>query len=324
MKRAFVIVNPGAGSCSLAAVRSALEEHFVPNGIAYEMHVTAEGEELSDSVRSRLGDGFDIVAAAGGDGTVSAVIGGLAGSSARLGIIPTGTANLVARELGIPLDCGDAAALIARAPRVRRLDAMRVGDRAYVLIIGVGISASVAGGTTKKNKGRFGLLAYVGAAFLKMFEFRPRSIEVVVDGDTHAVRSLEVAVANCGILADLLFPRGPEIHADDGRLDVCIVDARALFEYPRYLVRVLRRRPSTPRVRYLEARRSVVIRSARELPVQADGDVIGTTPVEITLLPGAVGAIAPEKPAAEPALHLARDLLMAQYLPNLLRTTRRR
>ena len=317
-------MNEGAGSRSPAPVRRAVEEQFGRSGIEYEIHAVTEGEPLAETVRSRLGDGFDLVVAAGGDGTVSAVVDGLAGSPAVLGIIPTGTANLVARELGIPLDVGEAARLIAGAPRIRNMDAMRVAGRVYVLVIGVGISASVAGGTTKRNKSRFGLLAYVGAAILKMFEFRPRSLEVVVDGETHKVRSVEVAIANCGILTSLIFPGGPGIHVDDGRLDVCIVDTATLLDYPRYLLRVLRRRPAASRVRYLGARRSVAIRGARALPVQADGDVVGTTPIEIELIPGAVGVIAPEKPAVEPALHLARDILMAQYLPGLLKPGKRR
>jgi diacylglycerol kinase (ATP) len=324
MKRALVILNPGSGSCSSAQVRRAVEEHFGRGMIGYDVHAVTEGERLAETVKARLKDGYDIIVAAGGDGTVSAVIDGLAGSLVPLGIIPTGTANLVARELNIPLEVGEAARLVADAPRTRNIDAMRVEGRVYVLIIGVGISASVAGGTTKRNKSRFGLLAYAGAAILKMFEFRPRSLEVVVDGETHKVRSVEVAIANCGILTKLIFPKGPDIHVDDGRLDVCIVDTATLLDYPRYILRVLRRRHAVSRVRYLGARKSVAIYSARALPVQADGDVVGTTPIEIELIPGAVGVIVPERPAVEPALHLARDILVAQYLPGFFRTGGRR
>ena len=324
MKHALVILNQGAGSCSPKLVRRALEAHFVRSGIGYEIHAVTEGERLAESVRARLKEGFDLIVAAGGDGTVSAVVDGLAGSPTPLGIIPTGTANLVARELNIPLEVGEAARLVADAPRIRNMDAMRVAGRVYVLIIGVGISASVAGGTTKKNKNRFGLPAYAGAAILKMFEFRPRSLEVVVDGETHKVRSVEVAIANCGILTKLIFPKGPDIHVDDGRLDVCIVDTATLLDYPRYLLNVLRHRSAVSRVRYLGARKSVAIRSARALPVQADGDVVGTTPIEIELIPGAVGVIVPERPAVEPALHLARDILVTQYLPGFFKAGGRR
>jgi diacylglycerol kinase (ATP) len=315
MRKAFVILNPGASTCSPGAVRRALEKHFTGNGIAYDIHEAMEGERLADSVRTRLDDGFDLFVAAGGDGTVSAVIDGLAGSSIPLGIVPTGTANLVARELGIPLDADAAVKLISEAHRTRNIDAMKLGDRLYVLIIGVGFSASVAGGTTKKNKSRFGILAYVGAAVLKVLEFRARHVELVVDGVTHKVKPVEVAIANCGILAKLLFPQGPDIRVDDGLLDVYVVDAATLVDYPRYLLSMLTRRPAAPRVHCLDAHNSIVIRSRRPLPVQADGDVVGTTPIEIKLVPGAVHVFVPEEPAAEPHVHLARDIFAAQYLP---------
>jgi YegS/Rv2252/BmrU family lipid kinase len=322
MRKAFVILNPGAGACNAVLVRRALERHFPANGIEYQIHEAKEGEKLAETTRARLGGGFDLFVAAGGDGTVSAVIDGLAGCPIPLGIVPTGTANLVARELNIPLGVDEAVGLIARAEKTRNIDAMRIGDRIYVLIIGVGISASVAGGTTKKNKGRFGLLAYVGAAFLKMFEFQPRNLEVVVDGATHSVKSVEIAIANCGILAKLLFPKGPDIHVDDGRLDVYILGTGTVLDYPRYLFRVLTRRPAAPRVHLLGAEKSVAIRSRRPLPVQADGDVIGTTPIEIELLPGAVHVFVPERPAVEPHLHLARDIFVAKYLPDLKKSGR--
>jgi len=289
-------------------VREALARRFTPDVIEYEIHETHAGEAFGDVVRARLRDRFDLIVAAGGDGTVSAVIDGLAGHSTPLGIIPTGTANLIARELNIPLEIDEAASLIARAPLMRKIDAMRIGGRVYVLIAGVGISASVARGTTRGNKSRFGLIAYLGAAILRSHEFRPRHLDVTVDGNVETHHAVEVAVANCGILAD------------DGHLDVWILSTKTLLDYPRYLFRILAGRPGNPRAHFIEAAKSIAVRSAVPLAVQADGDVIGTTPVEIEVLPGALDVIVPEKPAAEPGLTLARDLFMARYLPGLTRT----
>ena len=194
------------------------------------------------------------------------------------------------------------------------MDAMRIGSRVYVLVAGIGISASVAGGTTRGNKRRFGLIAYLGAAILKIFEFGPRHIEVTVDGVSQKHHAVEVAIANCGILAKMLFPQGPEIRVDDGHLDVWILDTKTLLDYPRYLFRIFARRPGNPRARFIKAERSIAVRSATPLPVQADGDVIGTTPVDIEVLQGAVRVFVPEKPAVEPGLQLAREIFLMQYL----------
>lgn len=324
MSKALVILNPAAGKIAERAVRDALDRRLAPAGIDCEINETRRGDFFGDIVRRRLRDGFDLVVAAGGDGTVSAVIDGLAGAAIPLGIIPTGTANLIARELNIPLGVDDAAALIARAPLTRRIDAMRIGSRVYVLVAGVGISASVAGGTTRRNKNRFGLIAYLGAAILRSSEFRPRHLDVTVDGTAEKHHAVEVAVTNCGILAQMLFPKGPEIHVDDGHLDVWILGTKTLLDYPRYIMRLITGRPATPRAHFIEARKSILIGSDVPLPVQADGDIIGTTPVEIEVLPGALRVIVPERPAVEPGLTLARDIFMARYLSAFAKPDRRK
>jgi len=314
VSKALVILNPSAAPGVRESVLRALERRFPAARIEYTVDEPRAGVPFGEIVRARLGEGFDLIVAAGGDGTVSAVVDGLAGSGIPLGIIPTGTANLVARELNIPLAPDDAAALIAEAPRSRMIDAMRIGPRVYVLIVGIGISASVAGGTTRRNKRRFGLVAYLGAAILKAIEFRPRHLEVIVDGVSRKHHAVEVAIANCGILAKMVFPRGPDIHVDDGHLDVWILDTRTLLDYPRYLFRVVARKPSSPRARFIKAERHITVKSASPLPVQADGDVIGATPVEIEVIPGAVRVFVPEKPAVEPGLQLAREVFLTQYL----------
>ena len=314
MTKALVILNPSAAPGVRESVLRALDRYFPAAGIEYAVHEPRKGEAFGDIVRSRLSEGFGLVVAAGGDGTVSAVVDGLAGSAVPLGIIPTGTANLVARELNIPLVPFEAAALIAEAPRSRMIDAMRIGSRVYVLVAGIGISASVAGGTTRGNKRRFGLIAYLGAAILKVFEFGPRHIEVAVDGVSRKHHAVEVAIANCGILAKMLFPKGPDIRVDDGHIDVWILDTKTFLDYPRYLFQVVARRPASPRAHFIKAERSITVRSATPLPVQADGDVIGTTPVDIEVLPGAVEVFVPEEPAVEPGLQLAREVFLMQYL----------
>jgi diacylglycerol kinase (ATP) len=313
--KALVILNPSAAPAVRRSVLEALDRHFPAARIDYVVHEPRAGEPFGAIVRGRLGEGFDLVVAAGGDGTVSAVVDGLVGSPVPLGIVPTGTANLVARELNIPLVPLEAAALIARAPRSRRIDAMRIGSRAYVLVAGIGISATVAGGTTRRNKSRFGLIAYLGAALLTMSGFRARRLEVTVDGVSMKHRAVEVAIANCGILAEMLFPKGPAIRVDDGHLDVWILDTRTLLDYPRYLFKIAARRPEHPRAHFIEARRRITVTSAHPLPVQADGDVIGTTPVDIEVLPGAVRVFVPETPAVEPGLRLAREIFRSRYLP---------
>lgn len=293
----LVIVNPQAGEGIRQALRDALDRHLVAVGAIYEIYETRPGDRLAEMVRRRLREGFEFVVAAGGDGTVSDVGNGLVGSSTPLGIIPAGTGNLIAQELDIPTDLNAAVALLAGAHRIRKIDAMRLGDRAYVLNISVGISASVIGGTTRRNKNRFGRIAYVGSTIREMLFSRPRRLVVEVDGRAHPVRAVEVAIMNCGRLGRRLYPKGPEIRVDDGRLGVWILSIKTLWGYPRYAFEVVTGQTANREAQFIRVEKSVAIRSKFPVPVQADGDIIGTTPVRVEVLPAALSILVPGEQA---------------------------
>ena len=308
--KAFVVLNPAAGKKTHETVRETLANRFWASDIQYEVYETIKAESVAAIVHARLREGFDLVVAAGGDGTVSDVIDGLMGYPKPLGIIPTGTGNLIARELGIPQDVDGAVLVIAAAPRSRTIDAMTIGGRVFLLNASVGISASVIASTTRKNKHRFGRVAYLGAAVQKLFTLKPRHLVVTVDGLAHEYRAVETAVMNCGMLAKTLYPKGPEITIDDGHLDVWILGPKTIRDYPRYIRGVIAGRP-LDLARFIIAERSVSIRSHVPLPVQADGDIIGTTPVVVELLRGAVTVLVPEVPAPVWEVEPDREIAMA-------------
>ena len=322
--KAFIILNPAAGKNAREPIREAITRYFTISKIDYEIHETIKGDQLGDIVRTRLAGGFDLVIAAGGDGTVSAVIDGLVGSSVPLGIIPAGTGNLIARELNIPLEIEDAVALIAGSHIFRKIDAMRIGKRAYILNVSVGISASVIGGTTHKNKSRFGRIAYLGTAILKIFTFRNRYLPVAIDGQTHTYRAVEVTISNCDILSKILYPKGPDVSIDDGHLDVWILSAKTFLDYPLYLFQMITRRPQKHLSHFINSEKRVSIKSRIPLPVQADGDIIGTTPVEVEVLKGALTVLVAEKPVPIPDQDLDLNRIISQYLSGFAQTGRRK
>ncbi|MCA1810232.1 MAG: HAD-IC family P-type ATPase, partial [Lentisphaerae bacterium] len=274
-------------------LREALRRHFPPAHLDYVIHEARAGDPIADIVRRRLCDGVGLVVAAGGDGTVSAVCDGLRGSAIPFGIIPTGTGNLVARELGIPLDLDAAVALLAGPHQTRGMDAMRIGEKAYVLNISVGISAAIVEGTSRRSKRWLGRLAYFGTALREVLSFRRWHLVVEVDGQSQPYRALDVAIMNCGLLSDQLYPRGPKIRIDDGALGVWILSMKTPADYIRHICGVIAGRYGYPLAKFIPASRIVRIRSDAPLPVQADGDIIGTTPIEVTLVPGALTAWAP-------------------------------
>jgi diacylglycerol kinase (ATP) len=322
--KVFIVLNPAAGKNAGESIREAISRYFTSSQIDYEIYETQKGDKAGDIVRARLRDRLDLVVAAGGDGTVSAVTDGLVGSSVPLGIIPSGTGNLIARELNIPLEIEDAVALIAGAHILRKIDAMRIGKRVYGLNISIGISASVIGGTTPENKNRFGRIAYLGTAILKIFTFKSQYLTVAIDGKKHAYRAVEVTISNCGILSKILYPKGPEVRIDDGHLDVWILSAKTLQDYPRYLFQMITRRPAKNLSHFINSERSVSIRSRVPLPVQADGDIIGTTPIQVDVLAGALTVLVAEIPVPIPDTDLDRNQVLSQYLSGFAQINRQK
>ena len=192
-----------------------------------------EGDSLTDRVREAVASGCDLVVAAGGDGTVSAVADALAGTETPLGIVPLGTANVLAGELGIPLDLEAACALLAGEHALARIDAMELAGKHYVTQVGVGLDAAMIRDTPGEHKRRFGRVAYLWTAATPAGRASSsRRFTLTVDGVTTRPRAMQVLVANSGTLGSRPFRWGQDIRPDDGRLDVCVIAARTLLELP--------------------------------------------------------------------------------------------
>ena len=291
--KVFVVLNPAAGQEKHASVREALGRRLGAAHIPYEIHETVAGESVGEAVRAGLRNGFDLVVAAGGDGTVSGVVDGLVGTPVPLCIVPTGTGNLIARELGISTKVDEAVELIGGPSASRRIDAMRIGDRIFILNVSVGVSASVVSSATTSLKNRFGRSAYLWGILLKMFGWRSRQLAVAVDGISDEYRAIEVSVMNCGMVPRALYSKGPTILVDDGHLDAFILGVRTIRDLPRIIFSILAGRPFDFLWRFIEVETRATIRSNVPLQVQADGDIVGTTPIEIEVVPGAVTVLVP-------------------------------
>jgi YegS/Rv2252/BmrU family lipid kinase len=294
VSRAIVILNPGSGNATVEGVRAALGRVWGGVGSAYEVHDLAPGEDLTRLVREAVAQGCDLVVAAGGDGTVSTVAEALVGTSARLGIIPLGTTNVLARELGVPLDVEGACRLLAGPHETRAIDAMRVGDFHAFTQIGIGIDALMIRDTTEASKKRFGTLAYVWRAVVGLAGFQPRRFSIAADDKRERPRASQVLLVNCGTLGATRLRWVPGARVDDGRIEVCIIRARTALDYLGLAWDLVRGRHREGRnVRYLHARRVVAVGGDRSIPVQADGEAIGTTPIEVRVVPGALRVVAP-------------------------------
>ncbi len=234
----------------------------------------------------------DVVVAVGGDGTVADVATGLRGTGIPLAIVPGGSTNITARELGIPTDPRSAAALIFGRHRLAALDVGRCGDRSFLHMAGAGLDSRFFERTDPALKRRVGWLAYLPAAALAL-RTPPSRFTIDVDGWTMTVVSHLVLVANGGSIINPRLRLLPAIRSDDGWLDVLIFTATGRRPIARTLGRLasrtLRRSPFIVSIR---ARR-VALDADPALAVQLDGDVVSRTPVTFEIEPAALDVIAP-------------------------------
>lgn len=292
--RIFVALNPMAGSCTADVVKTTLEQHFQSDAWRIEIYETTGEEDLVEVVRDALKEECQMVIAIGGDGTVSEVAEALVHTEIPLGIVPLGTANVLAHELNLPLDLEGACAMLAGEHATADIDAMQVGEKIFVLQIGIGIDSLMIRDTEREQKRRFGRAAYLWTALTRLLGYQPRRFSIAVDSKRIRPRASQVLVANGGVLGVAPFRWGPNIRPDDGFIDVCVVSARTAFDYIAVAYHILRgQQKKDRRVRYYKAAKSIAISADRPLPVQADGEIIGETPLQIQVVPDAVRVIVP-------------------------------
>jgi diacylglycerol kinase family enzyme len=196
--------------------------------------------------------------------------------------------------LGIPLDLTGACALLDSQANTTSVDAMKVGDQYFVLQIGIGIDSLMIRDTDRQSKRRFGRAAYMWTAFTRLFGYQPTRFTILADGKRMRPRASQVLIANGGVLGIPPFRWGPNIRPDDGKIDVCIVSARTALDYLGLIWHtILGQQRRDRNVRYLTAERSIVISADQPLPIQADGEIIGDTPIQIEVIPDALKVIVP-------------------------------
>jgi YegS/Rv2252/BmrU family lipid kinase len=282
-RAAAVVINPTKFDDLPAfakTVRAAMSDLGWDEPLWLETTVDETGEGLA---RTAVQAGTDLVLAVGGDGTVTACAAGVAGSGIPLGVLPVGTGNLLARNLGLPLEL-DAALAVALTGADRQLDVGTVNGRQFVVMAGIGFDAKMLGGASEPMKKRLGWLAYVLAA-LRHLGDRPMRVRLQADGGT-PVRCLAslVVIGNVGTLqggVSLL----PGAKPDDGMLDAVVLTARGWAGWLALTAHVLLRRPAPGRVRRITFR-ELRVDLDRPQPWEIDGEVMGSArQLEITVQP---------------------------------------
>ena len=221
--------------------------------------------------RKAVKDGAELVFACGGDGTVMAVVTALAGSDVTMAVLPAGTGNLLAANLGLGTDPATGVEVALEGGR-RRIDVGVCDGRCFAVMAGMGFDAEMLEGTSETAKKHIGWLAYVGGA-VKHLRNRPMRARIVLDGGPPMPRRPRtVIVGNVGRLQGgvrLL----SEARPDDGKLDVAILSPNNLRHWAELAWAVVRRQDRIPGMETYTAER-IEIHSNRAQPRQLDGDLI--------------------------------------------------
>lgn len=291
VRRVLLVVNPAArrGGRKRAAALAA----FAAAGVECdELVTTAPGEGGAASVERH--GAYDAVFTLGGDGTAMEVVGALAGTGRPVGVLAGGTGNLIARTLGIPLDVRLAVPALVRGDRAL-IDLGRLGGgRRFAFAAGVGIDARMIEGTPAALKRRLGVLAYALTAARAVLRRERFLVRVTVDGVAHEREAVAVMVANFGAVLNELIRLGPAIREDDGLLDLCIFSPVTHQDAARVLWRLVRKRfdDEDPCLFY-RAGRSFHVETDPVRQAQADGELLGPTPFDVTVEPRAATLLVP-------------------------------
>ena len=292
MQRTFVaFINPTTRGNS-AKLRRLLEE-AAPDDVDLVIHETTADPISPDLIPADPAQ-IEAVIAVGGDGTVADVATALGDRSIPLGVIPSGSTNIIAKYVGVPANPKRAARVIFGQHRTRPIDAGICNGKRFLHIAGAGFDSRLFMATNRSLKRRTGWLAYLPGAARSVF-LPPSRFTIDVDGNVLEIASPLVLIANGGAIIHPSFLIYSSINNADGLLDVVIFTATSTGGIMRALARFMTRSlPGSTSVVHLKGK-SIRLSAEPPMPVQLDGDVIGETPAQFTIAPEPMQIIVPVK-----------------------------
>ncbi len=286
MLKTCVILNPSA--------RSERARHWAARlraicGDAL-LCATANAGDAEHLARKAVAEGFEKIVAAGGDGTIHEVVNGIAGSDVSLGLMPLGTMNVFANELGLPSNDLGRCWEIIRAERTRLIDLPTANGKHFVQLAGVGLDAQVVKETSLPFKRNFGPLSYLISAAQIAARRPPR---LLIDSEEAKTEEGSFVLVGNGRLYGGPFPFFKHALLDDGLLDVLIFKQLGYLELLKYLQNVIFTSDITTReVEYFQTRR-LRVSSLEDVPLELDGELFGSCPVEFRMEPKRLKVLAP-------------------------------
>lgn len=293
---ATLISNPKTGRYASRRARpiEQLASHLESLGVKVDLRLTSgPGDATQIAARAARNGSRDVIVA-GGDGTINEAIQGLAGTSARLAIIPRGTGNVLARELGLPLDDEQAASVVARGKSRKvylglAIDETTNESRYFVLMAGIGLDASVVGRVHPSLKKRIGKGAFWVSGLSHLATWNPRPFTLEIEGEKYGATFATIGKsARYG--GDLAITPGARL--DQREFEVCIIKTTSRLRYLRLLSHAMREGMprDTPEVQFVK---TANVKAYGDAQVQVDGELIGHLPMRFEIAPHSLQIIVP-------------------------------
>jgi len=291
----LVICNPNAGRHDVIAALERALQILRSAGWTLAVRYTTEPGDATRFAQEAASDGADVVLVAGGDGTLNEAVQSLAHSDTALGYLPCGTVNIWAREICLPLEVEGAAHAMLDG-RIQRVDLGIAGERYFLLMAGIGFDGEVVrrARSFEQHKRRLGILPYVVSTLVTAPLYRGADVELRYDGIIRRVQALMLVVGNTRLYGGY-FRLTPNAVVNDGWLDLCVIKGKGFLSLARQSLPILLSRSVSYSDAELLRVKDLTVRGDAPLPLQVDGELIGTTPVQIGIAPKALHAIIPSQ-----------------------------
>ena len=293
---AILISNPKTGRYASRRLRPTQElvSQLKSLGVDVELKLTAGPGDATELAARAARNGSPDVIVAGGDGTINEAIQGLAGTKGRLAIIPRGTANVLARELGLPLNEEEATVIAARGKSRRihlglAIDETTGARRHFALMAGIGLDASIVRRVQPSLKKRIGRGAFWVSGLSHLATWDPHPFTLAIDGREYTATF--AAIGNAPRYGgDLAITPGARL--DQPEFEVCIIETSSRLRYLHLLSHAMREGMprNNPEVRFVKTNKVVAHGNAH---VQIDGELIGGLPMRFEISPDSLEVIVP-------------------------------
>jgi YegS/Rv2252/BmrU family lipid kinase len=294
IKNIRIIINPaaGIGESILPIINASMKEA----GIKWEASITHQAGDAIQFAKAAVKEGIDALAVYGGDGTLMEAISGLIGSEVPLVILPGGSANVMATELGIPADLKEACALLSHSPlETQTIDVGQFDQRYSLVRISLGFEANVVKDADRETKNKIGIFSYFLAAAAALKNTKKAVYHLNIDGQEHEVQGLSCIIANTGNLGFSNISFDKHIDVSDGFLDVLVLRKANLSLFKLMVVTLLKReRPNNVALVEHWQGKDISVSSSPKQMVQCDGEVLEDIPLHIKIIPGAIKVVVPK------------------------------